>query len=116
MLSWEQLSDYGNKIFNVLAGKGYELMQYTGLKDKNGKEIYFQDLMKIEENDVVGSGIYEVIWDEEELGIKLALRKGLIQTEYQKENDIEYDQLGGNWFRVSKVIGDIYSNPELLKK
>ena len=45
-------------------GKGYieryfEIMQFTGLLDKNGKEIYSGDLLRHNE----GSKSYEVMWN-----------------------------------------------------
>ncbi len=73
----------------------FELMQYTGLKDKNGKEIY--------EGDVVGdSGChYEV---EFEGGMfQLAHSTPLIEWIYaRKRQGIE-----------TEIIGNIYENPEL---
>lgn len=79
-----------------------ELMQYTGLKDKNGKEIYEGDIVKIDCPTMKMTGeikysemsamfyIYDVIEDIEET------------LWYQKE---EYE-----------VIGNIYKNPELLEE
>ena len=70
--------------------------QWTGLKDKNGKDIYISDLVKNQDGN-----IYEVIINDfmqipvidSELG-----QGALFNHHYQCE-----------------VIGNIYENPELLK-
>ena len=71
--------------------EGCELMQYTGLKDKNGTEIYEGDIV-----DVV-NGITVVTYDDGCFRAKL--------------NGSNY-RLSG-WKSV-EVIGNIYENPELL--
>lgn len=77
----------------------YELMQYTGLKDKNGKEIYEGDILDYGE-----SGKYKVVFSKSTFKI-------------QKVNNSKGDLylLEDCWFDESEVIGNIYENPELLK-
>jgi len=76
-----------------------ELMQYTGLKDKNGKEIYEGDILKIKPN----NSIAEVGWDED--GYYGVMIDGRCYA-FGAGTDIKV--------RTSEVIGNIYENPELL--
>ena len=81
---------------------GMELMQYTGLKDKNGKEIYEGDFVKDEIRYEVMFGEYEV--DEyTHTGFFLfhsANNEGMLS-----KDDCNF----------LTVIGNIYENAELLK-
>jgi uncharacterized phage protein (TIGR01671 family) len=81
-----------------------ELMQYTGLKDKNGKEIYEGDIVYHVEDVVV-----EVISGHERK------EQECIFTEI-KIPDI-YLQVGGNLPDIDEleIIGNIYEDTELIK-
>lgn len=76
------------------------LMQYTGLKDKNGKEIYEGDIVKCRPDT-----LREVKWVEYD---------GYIRCGYTPLCDNFYDC--GLYFDDFEVVGNIYENKELLKK
>lgn len=90
----------------------YEIMQYTGLKDKNGMEIY--------EGDILGgyphgtatvrwkneTAMFEVYWKEENYDEG----GNLYFTEYQSLLYNELDNCWDEWV----VLGNIYQNPALL--
>lgn len=88
----------------------YTLMQFTGMFDKNGKEIYEGDIVKQVSykysNDEYGhKGFYE--------NISKVLYKGrAFQYEWIKTNEIEMPKDFKENF--IEVIGNIYDNPELL--
>lgn len=81
-------------------------MQYTGLKDKNGKEIYegdvlnFNPVIAFSEDELGGT----VVWDSEWSSFKVETKSGnFISIHYSGNTDLV------------EIIGNIYENPELLK-
>lgn len=73
--------------------------QYTGLKDKNGKEIYEGDIIYVIPEDETAF----ILWDKE-------TAKYIIQF---KGWCADFDNYYG---KELEVIGNIYDNPELLEK
>lgn len=89
-------------------GKEIELMQYTGLKDKNGKEIYEGDIVQFKSKHIDRAWNYKVMWTEKLcLGLR-ALFKNIREAERPIYQSILRADKG-------EVIGNIYENPELLK-
>jgi len=82
---WQDFVDY----------PGYELMQYTGLTDKNGKEIYEGDIIHLKFSELNANLV--VKWD--------------------KYMGLKYHN--GGWTSMvhvdthGEVIGNIFENPEL---
>lgn len=90
-------------IFKFDFSVNYIVEQYTGLIDKNDKEIYEGDIIThIDRKYRDGSDrIYKVIWSEEQFSF-IALASG------------EYVWLSA--MEGCEVIGNIHENPELLEK
>jgi uncharacterized phage protein (TIGR01671 family) len=87
--------------------KGWILMQYTGLLDKNGKEIYEGDVVKDSApwNWVVRFGELDL--------------DGMAFVGWYLEHQERIDYSGPFTKEdqsVLEVIGDIYRNPELINK
>jgi uncharacterized phage protein (TIGR01671 family) len=97
--------------FNV--GYGYELLgrdEYSGLKDKNGKEIYEGDICK---NDNI---FYQIIWID-----RLAKYCAkVIKSEYVIVRDMPFALqqyvIDGTLECKLEIIGNIYENQYLIKK
>jgi len=78
------------------------LMQYTGFKDRNNKEIYEGDILQWYLTDeTTPNGIHVVKWEEFNCG-----HNGYF-TGYGLINDVT---------NIMQIIGNIYENPELLKE
>ena len=77
------------------------LMQYTELHDKNGKEIYEGDIIKVDYN--VQIYIFEVKYNKKEACFRM-------YYEDLSFMDFDIDDEG-----LYEVIGNIYDNPELLE-
>ena len=109
-------------------GKKVEpIMQYTGLKDKNEKEIYEGDIIRrhgFENSYIVTHGAYR----------RKNFMKGDNQQEhcgfyakpisnFDEKHDIEWNDPSNNLSLIGKdfgsgiiIVGNILENPELLKK
>ena len=84
----------------------WELMQYTGLKDKNGVEIYEGDFL------MAGDAYLGVI--EYHSTRAQFIGKNIGETFPEDEYDTLYTKNGR--FNSAKVIGNIYENPKLLER
>ena len=90
-----------------------ELMQFTGLKDKNGKEIYEGDILRYSFGDGEGytQHVGEVVWD----GC-FYMVGGLAGWWTKTFKSHMQETLRASTKKVvCEVIGNIYENPELIK-
>ena len=78
-----------------------KLMQYTGLKDKNGVEIYEGDIVRYEFNKLN----YRI----EFVNAEFTARRFYQNIENLYPTEFDYG-------KECEVIGNIYENPELLNK
>lgn len=117
-----------NGLGNVMADTGREwvidickedfiLMQYTGLKDKNERDIYEGDIITLHQFiQVLGTGL-GVSEGEQELTGKIEINDYGVYFNCTSQDDSVSDYLIlFNLHEESlEIIGNIYENPELLK-
>lgn len=99
MYSWSSIKEWGN----FYSQEKLNVMQFTGLKDKNGKEIYEGDII------ICRDGKF-VIEYEESFAQFIMTNKDLIRTPDQfGEQDAD------TCMRSIEIIGNKFENPELLE-
>jgi len=87
----------------VLIDQGCKLEQFTGLRDKNGKEIYEGDILYTKNR--YGDGLAVV---------KNSGWSFYVEPISQNADFVWADQDGNNWeCSNTEVIGNIHENPEL---
>ena len=101
-------SPMGNKFdefFTTILNDGeYHLMQSTGLFDKNGKEIFENDIVEWEHKDT-GQLVRGIVKYDAEFG-------------FWGMTDVRFNDLTAIGYLANQrvtVLGDIYENPELVE-
>lgn len=88
----------------------YDVEQFTGLKDVNGKEIYEGDILATSSmmygNEV--TDYLKVEWREDYAGFYCG-EKPLYACLSEWDNDIKFAQT------YPEIVGNVHTNPELLK-
>ncbi len=102
-ISWleDELYCIGDGITYMVSAEDLVLMQSTGLKDKNGKDVFVGDIIKCTR------GCLHEVYIEKEYG---GTYFGGMPAVYLKDL-----REGYAWTEHEEIIGNIYENPELLE-
>lgn len=99
--------------WRIADGEDATLMQYTGLKDKNGKEIYEGDVVHIDEHGNAWTVGYALFGEPRYVVFnQLNPRRDIVISEADSST---YGFFKSEDFIPLEVIGNIYQNPELLQ-
>jgi uncharacterized phage protein (TIGR01671 family) len=121
----------------ILRFNDFVEMQYTGLKDKNGKEIYEGDLLEDISKELVATAQTRYFqgeyWNTDGSELEFVKKGHIYLIEEDESNFFRRRYI--NWFRTnsgqedgkpvtgllngcdeSVIIGNIYENPELIKE
>ena len=97
----DNLQKYSFDEESILYKKDLKIMQYTGLKDMRGKEIYEGDIL----SDGNVKNLYKVIFE-----------NGSFRTEYKGDFEEYSFDLIDVVAQGCEVVGNIYENSELIKE
>ena len=104
MLTTDEMNNY--EVWDCMQDDRFKNMQYTGLKDISGVEIYEGDIVSIQ-YDHDKPTIHEVVW----CGIDYPA------FDFQPQLNCEcngFSQYHNDQDTIVEVIGNIYENPKLL--
>lgn len=100
MIHWNELLE--KNLANIFTIPSYDkwLMQYTGLHDKNGKEIYEGDIVRI----IVNNNIEKIC--------KVEFKNGIFGVMFSKNKELTaFPHFCNTTF---EVIGNVFENGDIL--
>jgi len=89
---------YTDKEMEAVKDEDMEIMQYTGQKDINNKEIFQRDIILIDESKNI------VVWDNN--------RGGWSITDVERK--LKMKPFGRSEANIAEVLGNEFENPDLL--
>lgn len=93
-LGWDEKDTASISPYNTKYPEAIDVMQFTGLKDITGKDIYEGDIIH---------------WH----GVNLEV-KFIVDGWFAEDIDEAITEVGQEWESSCSIIGNIYENPELL--
>lgn len=106
-ISWleDELYCIGDGITYMVSAEDLVLMQSTGLKDKNGKEIFEGDILCDEGIEQESEFVY----------VTVSYREGMWVCDQITDELCGYGGALNEFNNDYSIIGNIYENPELLE-
>lgn len=105
--------DYYNEAYRLGGPEEYDVEQYTGLKDKNGKEIYEGDIVKYlsYRKEYIGKVVFDFVDDSEGYYVEKHYGWGIRRDGYNLSlGDYADDNMK---CKFVEVISNIHENKEL---
>lgn len=108
--------NYPDHIANNVAWDVFWLMQYTWLKDKNGKEIYEGDIIYCNTKSWLFGSNWIIVFNDKTESWDNSCNYCWFKVELSRRNWKRNRVLTKIWALKSQVIWNIHQNPELINK